>query len=57
MMWALDSSIPRLRNHNATDDGNVDFRSSEKFYIRGLENLCKVVDVLAQKLLNVTTLD
>ena len=30
---------------------------SERFYVRGLENSCKVVDLLAQKLLNDMTLD
>ena len=30
---------------------------SEKFYVRGLENSCKAVDLLAQKLLNDMTLD
>ena len=25
-LWPM-LGIPRLRNHNATDDGNVDFRS------------------------------
>ena len=45
----------RLRNHNATDDGNVDFRSLKKFYIQSLEN--KVVDLLVQKLLNDMTLE
>ena len=30
---------------------------SEKFYVQGLENSCKVVDLLAQKLLNDMTLD
>ena len=30
---------------------------SETFYVRGFENLTKVVDLLAQKLLNVMTLD
>ena len=50
--------IPRLRNHNATDDGNVDVRSFlKKCYVPGLENLCKVVDLLPQKLLNDMTLD
>ena len=45
---------PRLRNHNATDDGNVDF-----IYFRKISRsrLCKVVDLLAQKLLNDMTLD
>ena len=50
--------LPRLRNHNATDNGNVHFRyTSEKFYVRGLDNSCKVVDLLAQKLLNDMTFD
>ena len=45
-------TIARLRNHNATDDGNVDFRLLKKFCIQSLENKCTVVDLLAQKLLN-----
>ena len=36
--------IPRLQNHNSTNDGNVDFRS---FRVAGLGNLCKIVDLLA----------
>ena len=49
--------IARLRNHNATDDGNVDFRSFKKFYIQSCKNKNKVVDLLVQKLLNDMTLD
>ena len=42
-----DSAIVRLRNHNATDDGNLDLRSfKKKFYIQSLENKYKVVDLL-----------
>ena len=42
--------LARLRNHNATDDGNVDLRSSKKIDIQSLENKCKVVDSPVQKL-------
>ena len=49
--------LPRLRNRNATGDGNVDLDLSEKFHVRALESSCKVVDWFAQKLLNNTTLD
>ena len=38
--------LARLRNRNATDDGNVDFRSSQKnFYIQRLESRYKLVDL------------
>ena len=47
----------RLRNHNATDDGNVDFRPLQKIPIQSLGNKNKVVDLLVQKLLNDMTLD
>ena len=50
-------TLARLRNHIATDDGNVEFRSFKKFYIQSLQNKYKVVDLLAQKLLNDMTLD
>ena len=49
--------IARLRNNNATDDGNVDFRSLKKIYIQSLENKYKVVDLPVEKLLNDMTLD
>ena len=49
--------ILRLRNLNATDDGNIDSRSFRKILLSRLGNKCKVVDLLAQKLLNDMTLD
>ena len=51
--------LARLRNHNATDDGNVDFRYFKKkiFYIQSLENKYKVVDLLVQKLSNDMSMD
>ena len=33
--------LARLRNYNATDDGNVDFRSFKKIDIQSLENKYK----------------
>ena len=47
----------KLQNHNATDDGNVDFRSLKKLCIQSLENNYKVVDLLDQKVLNDMTLN
>ena len=44
-------NMPRLRNHNATDDGNVDFQKNCTF------EACNVVDLLAQRLLNDMMLD
>ena len=50
--------IARLRNHNATDNDNIDFRSFKtKFYIQNFERVCKVVDLLVQKLSNEMILD
>ena len=51
------SAIARLRNHNAADDGNVDFGSLKKPHIQSLENKYKVVDLQVQKLANDMTLD
>ena len=40
-----------IRNHNATDKGNVDLRSfKKKIYIQSLENEYKVVGLPVQKL-------
>ena len=58
---SLSNRLTRERYYRgyeiATYDGNVDFRFSEKFYVRSLKNSCKVVDLLAQKLSNDMTLN
>ena len=41
-----------LRNHNGTNNGNVDFRSFKKFHMQSLENKYEAVDLPVQKLLN-----
>ena len=46
------SLLARLRNHNATDDSNVDLRSLKNLYIQSLGNKYKVVDWLVRELLN-----
>ena len=53
-MVLLDTETPGTsREETATQTSDL----SEKFYVRGLENSCKVVDLLTQKLLNDMTLD
>ena len=55
---SLDYLAARLQNHNATDDGNVDFRSFKKKNLHSKpEKKIKVVDLLVQKLLNDMNLD
>ena len=51
--FVLSSLLVRLRNHNSTQGGNVDFRFSKNLYIQSLKDKYKVVlDLLVQKLLN-----
>ena len=53
-------SVSHYRGYEITTEQTTAAQTSdlsEKFYVRGLENSCKVVDLLAQKLLNDMTLD
>ena len=54
----VTSLLARLRNHKATDDGNVDVLQifQKNFYIQSLESRYKVVVLPVQKLLNDITL-
>ena len=57
-IFAVLDILPRLRNHNATDNSNVDFSSLKKNSVsQNLENKYKVVELLVQKLLNGMTLN
>ena len=55
---SLRPILARLRNRNATDNDNVDFRCfKKKNCIQSLESKCKVVDLLVQKPSNDMILD
>ena len=48
LMYVAAQVVVRLRNHNATDDGNVGFRYFKKVHIQSLENKYKAVELLVQ---------
>ena len=60
MHWLCDKLLYYRGYEITTKQTTATYTSdlSEKFYVRGLKNSCKVVDdLLAQKLLNDMTLD
>ena len=47
-----DKVIAKSQNHDAADDGNVDFISLKQSYIQSFKNKHEFVDLFVKKLLN-----